>query len=363
VKRLLDYYRQFGELSPEEASARLRERSRERRARELERVGVLDLSATTWHEPPHPEVVNAATFALRRALNRYGGAREDPLREALAARHGVAPAQVVLGHGAGELLQAALVALLRGRGGEVVVPWPAWPVLPAMVRRAGGNPVSSPLGPLAAARAVTERTRAVVLCSPNDPTGEVAGLEDLRALAARLAPGGWLLLDEALADWLAPGADAARLAGELERLVVVRSFSKAHAMAGLRIGYALGSPDAERLLADLAPVQGLSAPARAGALWTTEHGEPVLERRRQAVAAEQERLLAALTGLPVAFKRTVTPFVWLRGDGLSAHLAARRITVAPGAAWGEDGHVRAAVGDPAATDRLAAALRELGAGI
>ena len=135
-RRLLDYYRQFEAISPEEDSRRLRAKREAERSQELERVGDLDLSALDWHEPPDPEIVNAATFALRRRMNAYPdpGARE--VRELAAARHGVSPAQVAVGHGAAELLQEACAALLHasdsgdeasGRGrGELLVAWPGW---------------------------------------------------------------------------------------------------------------------------------------------------------------------------------------------------------------------------------------------
>src|SRR5215216_3593923 len=110
MRRFLGYYRQFEELSPDEVSSELRQRRDEEKAQALTETPPLDLRSPAWHEPPHAEIVNAATFALRRAVNAYPDA--GTLTEALAARHGVEPARVVAGHGAGELLRAALQALL-----------------------------------------------------------------------------------------------------------------------------------------------------------------------------------------------------------------------------------------------------------
>jgi histidinol-phosphate/aromatic aminotransferase/cobyric acid decarboxylase-like protein len=354
-----DYYRQFGELSPQEVSARLRARRDEQRRVELDRVPALDLSVTSWHEPPHPEIVNAATFALRRAVNRYPDPTGGPLRELVARRRGVEPAQVVLGHGAGALVQAALHAVARG--GEVIVPWPAWPALPGMVARAGGTPVRVPLAPdgsldrAAVLAAVTNGTAAAVLCSPNDPTGLAAGAADLEAIAARVP---WLVLDEALADFL-PAPPAAPPG---DNVVRVFSFSKLHAMAGFRAGYAIGP--AGEVLAAMAPAHGINAPAQAGAAWALEHGDRVLGRRRDAARAQRERLGTALRGSPFTFARGTTHFVWLassehRGAAIAAHLAARLVYVAPGTAWGDDAHVRVTLRDDPTTDRLVAALREL----
>ena len=119
-----DYYRQFEEMAPEEISAELRARRATSAAARAEQIEPLDLSGTEWHEPPHPDAVNAATFALRRAVNAYPDAAAAPLREALAARHGVPAEQVVVGHGAGELLRA-LLAGCRGRAARCSSPGPA----------------------------------------------------------------------------------------------------------------------------------------------------------------------------------------------------------------------------------------------
>ncbi len=117
-----DYYRQFEEMAPEEISAELLARRDERRRKALTKIDPLDLSGTTWHEPPHPDAVNAATFALRRAVNEPPDLAASALREALAARHGVGVEQVVAGHGAGELLRALLGRVVRG--GEALIGWP-----------------------------------------------------------------------------------------------------------------------------------------------------------------------------------------------------------------------------------------------
>ncbi len=343
MRRFLDYYRQFEELSPEEISQELIERRHAERAQALTEVVPLDLASPAWHEPPDAEAVNAATYALRRALNAYPD--PAPLREAIAARHGVAADKVALGHGAGDLLRAAF---RRFAGAEVAVAWPGWGHLPRLIDEAGGTPV--PVEPsLDALRAA--RADALVVCSPNDPTGE---LVDLAALAADLGESVWLIVDAALAEF-APEDDGAALIGMRERVMVVRSFSKAHAMAGLRVGYALG---------ENVTGSGVSAPAQAGALWAVTDGEAVASRRRAAAARERERLAAALEGTPFSFPAGHGPFVWLSstehdGAAIASGLAAQRVYVTPGSAWGDERHVRVALRGAAATDRLSDSLREL----
>jgi histidinol-phosphate/aromatic aminotransferase/cobyric acid decarboxylase-like protein len=363
VRRLFDRYRQFSELPPEEVSRELRERRDEERAREVVFVPELDLARTAWHEPPHPEAVNAATFALRRRMNAYPdpGARE--VRELAAERHGVSPAQVAVGHGAAELLQEACAELLHDEG-ELLVAWPGWGPLPELARRVGGRPASVPgeggIGPLA--DRVGRDTRAVALSSPNDPTGAAVAREDVRALCERVGERVWVLLDEALADFLEPGEDAAGLVAELPNLLVFRTFAKAHAMAGFRIGYVLGPAE---MAVRLTPSFSVNAPAQAAAAWSLELGDAVIARRRAAAVRERERLAAALHGTSLSFPPTAAPFVWLSSDAhsgreIAEHLGLRRIKVAAGEQWGDVRHVRVTLRDAAATDRLVAALRELG---
>jgi histidinol-phosphate aminotransferase len=347
IRKLLDYYRQFEELSPEEISRGLIEKRHAERAQALTEVPPLDLSTPAWHEPPDAEAINAATYALRRAVNAYPD--PAPLHEALAARHGVEKDHVVAGHGAGELLRVAFRAL---RGAEVAVAWPGWGYLPRLLNGAGASPVAvdPDVEELVAAPA-----QAVVVCSPDDPTGE---LIDVGALAERLDPATWLIVDAALAEF-APEDTTAALLDARERVIVVRSFSKAHAMAGLRGGYALGHD-----VAALTPIAGVSAPAQAAMLWALESGDGVVARRRAAAARERERLAAALRDTPFSFPAGHGPLVWLEsadhdGAALAAGLAAQRIYVTPGSAWGDDRHVRIALRDGAATDRLSAALSEI----
>jgi len=368
-RRLFDYYRQFEELSPEEVSRDYRERSDDARSRALAVVAELDLASTAWHEPPHPEIVNAATFALRRAVNAYPDPEAPAARAALAARHGIPAERIVLGHGAGELLATALAVVLR-RGGEGILPWPTWPPLAALIARAGGTPVPVALAAdaidLAAIdAAVRTETRVVVLASPNDPTGVALEPGALAAFLGGLPERLVVLLDEALADLLPEDRSALGLLAAHPRLVVVRSASKAHAAAGLRAGWAAGGEGAAELLAALVPSGGLGAPAQAGLIAAVEVADRVLPRRRASAAEDRARLAAALEGGPVFFPGAAEAnFAWLRsersdGRALAAHLAAARIRVTPGAPYNDERGVRAALRGPAAVDRLAMALAEL----
>ena len=360
--RLLDYYRQFEAISPEEDSRRMKEKRDAEKSRDLELAPPLDLSRSEWSEPPDPEIVNAATFALRRSLNLYP---ENIAAAAVAARHDLPEEQIALGHGAGQLIQAAVRSLAAGA--EVVLPWPSWSALPALILRSAAKPVPVPGDdPLAG---LTEQTSAIVLCNPNDPTGRLRTQDEIRALSQALPQGVSLLLDEALIEWAGEEASCVPLVGELPNLLVFRSFSKAWALAGLRVGYVVGPPEAEALLSELSPGLGVTSPGQFGIVAALEGHERVrrrLQRRVAAVATEREHLAASLPP-GFAVEPSSAHVVWLRHDALDARalhrgLDAQRVLVAHGADWNDEQHVRVTLRDRAATERLLSALRALATG-
>jgi histidinol-phosphate aminotransferase len=358
---LLDYYRQFEGRSEEDVNRELRDQAAERRRRALARVDPIDLSTTTWPELPPSAVVNAVTYVARRGMHRYLDPHAAELRAELAHRTGVPAERVVVGNGAAQLLSSAAEALLEP-GDELVTPWPSHPLLPLMARRAGATAVPVPSGPPAAealARAVTERTRIVAVCNPNDPTGEWLDERTLRGLLQALPERVIVLLDEALVEY-AP-ASAAGLADAFPRLLVFRSFSKAWGLAGLRIGYAIGGPGSEPLLERLEPALGVNELAQAGALEALRTMEEVVARRAASVRAERERLTAQLRERGLQVAASEANVLWIGADGLDgSELAARldraKVRVAEGARFGDPARIRVAVQSRAAGDRLLDAL-------
>ena len=363
---LLDYYKQFEGLTDEEVSAQLRKRSEERRRRALARIEPLDLSATTWHELPHPYVVNAITFAARRGINRASDPLALELRRELGRRHGLEPERVAVGNGASTLLRVA-ARLLMGADDELVTSWPSYPLYPLMARAAGGRAVPVPghdADGLFAA--VGDRTRVVAVCNPNDPNGAYLPVAELRRLLERLPDHVTVLLDEALGDFVEaepPGASL-ELLDDFPRLLIFRTFSKAYGLAGMRCGYVLGGPGSEPLLEQVGPPLGISDLAQAGALEAIHKLGPQVQARREIVAAERARLMEALTALPVDATPSQANIVWLRAPGLadgelSERLRRSAVIVHPGSEWGEPDHVRAAVQSTPATDRLIDALKKV----
>jgi histidinol-phosphate aminotransferase len=353
-----DYYRQFDDIDEAQLNLERRERRRREKAAALERVPDVDLAGTEWPDLPHSEIVNAAIARARGFVQRYPDRHATATRRLLAERHGLSPDQIALGNGAAELLHAAALALLKP-GDELVTAWPSYPLYPLMAAHSGAAPVPVTDRPLTTA--VTDRTKAVVVCNPNDPTGSYMPSSELADLLTALPDHVHVLLDEALVQFQGiEEVDAClRLVDRFPRLLVVRTFSKIYGLSGLRVGYAVSS-DA-RLLAAAAPVLGINALSQAAVEYALRSGEAEIERRRQSVMRERRVLIEALRELGADVTDSQANFLWIRvpklsGDQLANALRRQGVIVAPGGPLGEDHHIRAAIRNEAATNRLLRAV-------
>lgn len=361
---LLDYYRQFEGMSEEEVNEGLRAEAAERKRKALMRVETLDLSQTTWPELPHPSIVGAITFVARRGMQRYPHTQTgSQLHGELAERYGVDPARVILGNGAAELLSSATRALIEP-GQRLLSPWPSYPLFPIMARRAHGRAVPVPGGVDELLREASEPgTRVIAIASPDDPTGELLKSAELERLLVGIPGDVAVLLDESLVEFAdaQPVNASLALLEEHPRLFVFRSFSKAWGLAGLRVGYAIGGPGSEELLAELQPDLGVSEVSQAGALEALRSCSGNVARRVQTISRERAAVSAGLRERGFEVSDSQANFVWaahpaVEGGELSARLAQAGILVAGGAALGEPRHVRIALRDSGATARLLDAL-------
>jgi aspartate aminotransferase len=368
-----------------------------RRALELARQGVdvVDLGVGEPDFDSPAAAVGAARRALESGFTRYTPTAGTPeLRRALAAHHAArhgAPwsaGDAVVTAGAKSALFELALALFES-GDEVVLPLPAWVSFGEQIRFAGAHPVGVATDPADGFRihpepllaAVTERTRAIVVCSPCNPTGGVISAAGLAALARGCAERGLLLVsDETYARFVYDGAghaSVAALAGELpETVVLVGSFSKTYAMTGWRLGYLLG-PRPVTAAVERVQSHATGNPtsfAMVGALAALAECEVEVAAR---VAELERRRDLALTGLaripgftcrPPAGAFYLFPDVTaaLAGGESSLDLAERlleeaRVAVVPGEAFGAPGHLRLSFG--AAEARLAEGLRRIAAAL
>jgi histidinol-phosphate aminotransferase len=323
------------------------------------------LSSNENPYPPLPSVLDVVREAAGH-VNRYPDMTVTALTERLAAHLGVPAARVVTGPGSVGVLGQVLTATCEP-GDEVVFAWRSFEAYPILTRLTGATAVTVPLGPgarhdlEAMADAVTDRTRVLLVCSPNNPTGPAVRAEEVDRLLERVPERVLVVLDEAYLEFVtAPDApDAMALHARHPNVVVLRTFSKAYGLAGLRVGYAVAhEPVAEALRKTAIPF-GVNSLAQAAAVASLEAG-PELEVRVKDLLAERERVVAALTASGWDLPDTQANFVWLGVGGRTADLAAAceaaGLSVRP---YGTDG-VRVTIGEREANDRLlevAAAFR------
>jgi histidinol-phosphate aminotransferase len=296
-------------------------------------------------------------------MQRYPHLRGSQLHDELATRHGIDSGRLILGNGAAELLSSATRALIEP-GQRLITSWPSYPLYPIMARRAHGHAVPITGGVDALLQAAGEdETRVIALASPNDPTGELLQAAELSRLLEGLPEGVAVLLDESLVEF----ADAQPTNSSLEllehhpRLLVFRSFSKAWGLAGLRIGYAIGGPGSEDLLAELAPDLGVSEVSQAGALEALRRCSDLVAQRVRLISEERVSLTAALRERHFDVADSQANFLWVAhptvdGGELVARLARAGVLVAGGDALGEPRHVRLGLRDAACSERLLKAL-------
>jgi histidinol-phosphate aminotransferase len=313
--------------------------------------------------PPLPGVLDAVMAAV--AVNRYPDASALALREVLAARHGVSVDEVHVGAGSVALL-SQLITAAAGPGDEVVYAWRSFEAYPGLVTVAGATSIEVPnradhshdLDAIAAA--VTERTRVVIVCSPNNPTGTVVSAADFAAFLDHIPSDVLVLLDEAYAEFVtAPDAvNGMRLVGTRPNLVVLRTFSKAYGLAGLRIGWAIGPAvvlDAARAAA--IPLS-VTEPAQQAAIASLGLEEELLERVGS-LAARRDALAHDLRALGLAVPDAQGNFLWIpAGDQATT---AGEILVENGVVarvFPGDG-VRVSVGEDEATGRIVAAATRI----
>lgn len=322
------------------------------------------LSANENPLGPSPRVVDAVAREAGR-VHLYPDAGSTMLRVSLAARLGVTPDQIIVGNGADELLALLAVAAFEP-GREVVVPDPSFEPYTTVVTIAGATLSASPLAGYETdlddmQRRVTARTTAIVLCSPHNPTGTIVRRDALLRLLDALGEDPPLVvLDEAYGDFADDPEypDGVRLLDRYPNLLVLRTFSKIAGLAGLRVGYAVGSVGSiDHLNRVRAPynVNRLAQVAAVAALEDQAHWT----QTRTVVREERAWLSAELGRRGYTFPPSQSNFLLLRvpdAAGVAARLARAGILVRDGAAVGFPQHLRISVGLRETNERLLAVL-------
>ena len=327
--------------------------------------GAVKLASNETTAGPLPSVAAAIADAAA-AANRYPDITSRALVERLADFLDVGAENVTAGCGSVALCQQ-LVQAVCAPGDEVIFGWRSFEAYPIISRIAHAVPVSVPnradgsLDLDAIAGAVTDRTRLIFVCTPNNPTGPAVPRAELRAFLDRVPERVTVALDEAYVEYVR-GDDDDKVDGVAEvmarrNVVSLRTFSKAYGLAGLRVGYLVGPVDLVVPVAKMVVPFSVSSLAQSAAIACLEAGDE-LRARTDAVVAERSRVRDALLDMGHAVPDTQANFVWLplaeAASDFDAHCRDHRVVTR---CFAGDG-VRVTIGDRDENDRFLAAARE-----
>jgi histidinol-phosphate aminotransferase len=320
--------------------------------------GAIKLASNETVFGPLPRV-RAAIERATDVVNRYPDNGCVELKAALAKHLGsdFAPEHVAVGCGSVSLCQQ-LVQITASVGDEVIFGWRSFELYPPQVQVAGASVIQVPLTDQtfdldAMLAAVTERTRLIFVCNPNNPTSTVVAPDALARFIQAVPSHILIAVDEAYVEYIRDGMvpDSLGLVRAHSNVVVLRTFSKAYGLAGLRIGYAIGHPDLVAALDQVYVPFTVSSLAQAAAIASLDAADELLART-DALVDERDRVSAGLRDAGFVLPPSQTNFVWLplgpRTLNFVKQAADARLVVRP---YGTDG-VRVSVGAPEENDAL-----------
>jgi histidinol-phosphate aminotransferase len=337
-----------------------------------ERFGAADAVKLASNESPwgpHPAVVEAIARAAADA-NRYPEQFSPTLRRRIAERHETDPARVAIGNGSCELLLATAEALCEP-GSEIVFAWPSFSIYPHLAALSGAREIRVPLGAgdvhdLEAMLAeITAATQLVVVCNPNNPTATHLPASEIAAFCERVPRYATVIVDEAYVEFQVdddPDA-AADLLREFPNLVVLRTFSKVHGLAGLRCGYALCSAKLRAAVDAVRQPFSVNSIAQAAAAEAIRHSDDVT-RRVERTIIERAFVETGLEELGLDSPPSQANFSWIhlgeRDEAEVVHgLGERGVIVRAGKGLGGPGRIRVSYGTRSENERFLAALAEI----
>ncbi|MEW1548174.1 histidinol-phosphate transaminase [Streptomyces tsukubensis] len=313
------------------------------------------LSSNENPYPPLPGVLETAVAAAHN-FNRYPDMACTELMAELADRYGVPVSHLATGTGSVGVAQQLLQAT-SGPGDEVIYAWRSFEAYPIITRVSGATAVQVPLtsGDVhdldAMAAAITERTRLIFVCNPNNPTGTVVRRAELERFLDRVPSDVLVVLDEAYREFIrdADVPDGVEIYRDRPNVAVLRTFSKAYGLAGLRVGFAIAHEPVAAALRKTAVPFGVTQLAQDAAVASLRAEDELLGRVGMLVG-ERDRVHGALVGQGWTVPETQANFVWLRLGELTEEFAAvcekEGVVVRP---FPREG-VRITIGEPEAND-------------
>ncbi len=330
--------------------------------------GAIKLSSNENPRPPHPKIVAAVVAALQEA-NRYPESGSPELTRALAAHHGLVPGEVMVGNGSNEIIDL-LVRAFVAPDENVVFPVPSFIVYGLIARVCGVKGVGVPCRDyrldLAAMRsAVDAKTRMVFVCNPNNPTSTYVTAAEVDEFLAGIPDDVFVVMDDAYIDYVDARdyPDSLALRRKRDGIIVLRTFSKFFAIAGIRIGYALAHPAVIETLHRVRQPFNVSRLAQAAGLAALACANELRPMADETIA-ERARVRAALLSHGISCPPSQTNFVFADLGGvqvdLFAELARRGLVVRRLGQFGAAAATyRISVGTPKENDRLIEAVADI----
>jgi histidinol-phosphate aminotransferase len=336
---------------------------------ELEREqGIPDAIKLASNENPLPpsDRVQQAIIAQLTHLNRYPDGSGFYLRQAVAKKYGFTPDHIVLGNGSHDLIELAVRSFMRP-GDEAVVPHPSFVVYPMIVQAVGGIRVMVMLRDYrmdleAMARAITPHTKVVFVANPNNPTATIVTAEEVEHFMSRVPERTIVVFDEAYIEF-AMGPDFPNtldLIRQGRKVIVLRTFSKAASLAGLRIGYAVADPDAIALMNRIRQPFNVNSLGQAAALAALDDETHVVECVRMNEAGKAF-LYEEFRALGVKYVPSRANFILVdagrNASDIYQKLLHEGVIVRPMTPFGMETALRITIGTPEENRRLVKGLR------
>ena len=332
--------------------------------------GLTRYKLSSNENPLGPVPAVARVLAEFDAVHRYPDPLSTALRTALAEQLGVDAEDIVTGAGSlgalNQIIKTFAGVEADGGQNEVIYAWRSFEAYPILVGIMGARSVQVPNLPDgshdldAMAAAVTDRTRLILVCTPNNPTGPAVTESQIRSFLAKVPATVPVVIDEAYFEFCAassiPEGEEPPLNGldiyrDYPNVIILRTFSKAQGLAGLRVGYSISHPQITRHLRVAATPFAVSALAERAAVASIEHQEAVMERVSH-IVAERERVTARLRELGYEFPSTYANFVWLPlGERTGDFVDLMNRNALSVRAFGSEG-VRVSIGEVEANDRF-----------
>jgi histidinol-phosphate aminotransferase len=333
---------------------------------ELNLDKIIKLSSNECPYPPPQKAIEAMVKELGE-LNHYPDNSCRDLKAKLSTRLGISTANITVGNGSNELI-GLLCRAIVAKSDQVVMAWPSFIIYPLATKIAGGEPIKVPLANYkhdlgAMRKAISDKTKIVFVCNPNNPTGTIVEENELRSFIQSVPKSVVIAIDEAYFEYVTSSKylSGSQLFSSYPNLVVFRTFSKIYGLAGARIGYMIAS---EEIIQAINRIKGpfeVNRIAQVGAFYALDEEKEISRRKKEAIE-QRERLVRFLREKEMIFSPSETNFLYMKvSQASSAFEKLKQQGVIVRSFSDNPSYLRITIGSPEETDMLIEVLGKLAA--